>query len=157
MKYEFVKTLAGALVPASDEASSAIKRVGAGEIVMVDLKRRRNISFHRKYFALINMAYDLWCSRGLQAREYRGTPVLPNKNRFRKDLTILAGYYEPTYAYDGSLRLEAKSIAFESMGEDEFEELYSATIDVILNKVIPDAGLTEERVREAVNEVAGYV
>lgn len=146
----------GVLQPADDDTAAYLRRAGAGQVVRCELRRARNYRFFRKWWSLINFAFDVWCERGVQAQEYRGAPVSPNKKRFRKDVTILAGYYEPVYGFDGSVRLEAKSISFESMSEEEFRQLYDSTIDVLLHKVIPHAGLTEESLRDAVNEVARY-
>ena len=79
--------------------------------------------------------------------------VCPQKNpeRFRKDVIILAGYFDATYRLDGDVRIEAKSISFASMSEDEFEKLYSATIDVILKHVCTqfDGKMLDEVVEQA--------
>lgn len=151
-----VKTPQGALMPADEDTAAYLAKFGQGEVVRAELKRERNYRFFRKWWALVSFAYDLWVERGIQAREYKGLPVAPSKDRFRKDVVVLAGYYEPVYGYDGSVRLEPKSIAFANMSEDEFRALFDATIDVILQKVIPQAGLTEQALRDAVNEVVRY-
>jgi hypothetical protein len=48
---------------------------------------------------------------------------------------ILAGFYEQTFTLKGELKLEAKSIKFAKMEQDEFEDLYSKTINVLLEHV----------------------
>jgi hypothetical protein len=154
--YHVAKTPLCTLAPADEDTQEYFGKFALGDIVRVELKRARNYLFFRRWWSLIVLAFDMWCERGLQTREYRGVPVLPSKDRFRKDVTILAGYYEPTYAYDGSLRLEARSISFEAMEEDEFEKLYSATIDAILHKILPQCHLTGGALREAVESVVRY-
>ena len=77
--------------------------------------------------------------------------VQKNAERFRKDITILAGYHEMTYRLNGDVRVEAKSISFGSMQEDEFEKLYSACIDVIINKVCTQ--YTEYELRKQVEDL----
>ena len=79
--------------------------------------------------------------------------VTPEKNfdRFRKDIIVLAGYYDATYRLNGDTRIEAKSISFGSMSEDEFEKLYSACVDVILQYVCTqyDGKMLDEVVEQA--------
>ena len=38
--------------------------------------------------------------------------VLKNFDRFRKDLTVLSGFYNATYTFRGDVRLEPKSLSF---------------------------------------------
>ena len=59
-----------------------------------------------------------------------------NKERFRKDIAILAGFFDSTVNLKGEVRLEAKSISFAQMDEIEFEALYNQTINVILQSVL---------------------
>jgi hypothetical protein len=47
----------------------------------------------------------------------------------------------------GELRLEAKSLSWASMTEEEFAQRYLATIDVILQKVLPD--VSEDQLKRA--------
>jgi Protein of unknown function (DUF1367) len=51
-------------------------------------------------------------------------------------VTILAGFYEQIFTLDGAMSLKAKSIAFGSMEEPEFEALYSAVVNVLLQRVL---------------------
>ena len=62
---------------------------------------------------------------------------MPTKNfdRFRADLTILAGFYDTTVRLDGSVRVEPRSISFAKMSAEEFSDLYSRTIDVLIKHV----------------------
>ena len=142
-----LRTASGAFVPATEEDADLAKRFRVGSVSRVELKLMRNGDFHRKYFALLKVAYDLW-SETMPAQEYHGRPVLPDFDRFRRDLTIMAGFFRPVWNARGELRVEAESIAFGSMTEERFEALYSATINVILQKILPDRGLTEQGLRE---------
>ena len=97
-----------------------------------DFRKIRNILFHRKYFALLNIGFDNW-----EPGEINSKYGVPEKNfeRFRADLTILAGFYENTIRLDGSVRIEPKSISFAKMTAEEFADLYSKTIDVLIKHV----------------------
>lgn len=125
---------ANVLVPYDEAAAEFIKKMKAGELAHADYKRVRNYKFHKKYFALVGFAFDQWEPRG--GLTYRGQAVAKNKDRFRKDVAILAGFFESTVNLKGEVRLEAKSISFSQMDEIEFETLYSATIDVILSRIL---------------------
>lgn len=149
------RTLSG-FAPDTDDDQEAVKRFRLNEVVRADVVKPRNIRFHRKWFALVKVGYQLWeefCPR----HQYNGTEVLPEFERFRKDVTILAGYAKPVINVKGELRLEAESISFASMDDERFEKLYSATINVLLNKILAGRGITEDRLRamaEAVLEFA---
>jgi hypothetical protein len=122
------------LVPYDEAAAGFIKKMKVGELAHSDFKRVRNYKFHKKYFALVMFAFDQWEPQG--GLTYQGQPVMKNKERFRKDVAILAGFFESTVNLKGEVRLEAKSISFAQMDEIEFEALYSATLNVILSRVL---------------------
>lgn len=125
---------ANVLVPYDEAAAAFIQKMKAGELAHSDFKRIRNYKFHKKYFALVQFAFDQWEPRG--GLTYQGQPVAKNKERFRKDVAILAGFFESTVNLKGEVRLEAKSISFAQMDEIEFEALYSKTIDVVLQRIL---------------------
>ena len=101
------------------------------------------------------MGFGLWeelCPR----HTYKGEIVQPDFNKFRRDVTILAGFSKPVVNVRGELRLEAESIAFGNMTEERFEALYSATINVLLHKVLAGSGVTEERLRAMADSVMEF-
>ena len=125
---------ANVLVPHDEAAAEFIQKMKVGALMHADFKKVRNYKFHKKYFALVSFAFDQWEPRG--GLTYQGQAVAKNKERFRKDIAILAGFFESTVNLKGEVRLEAKSISFSQMDEIEFEALYSATIDVILSRIL---------------------
>ncbi len=122
------------LIPYDEAAAAFIKKMKVGELAHSDFKRVRNYKFHKKYFALVMFAFDQWEPQ--DGLTYQGQAVTKNKERFRKDVAILAGFFESTVNLKGEVRLEAKSISFAQMDEIEFEALYNATINVILSRVL---------------------
>ncbi len=89
--------------------------------------------------------------------EHKGVRVTPSFDRFRRDVVIMCGYYEAHFNALGEPRLDAKSISFASMDEDEFQGLYSKTIDVVLTKILPRrADLSAETLRAYVDQVLAY-
>lgn len=157
MKILMLRTLSGALVPLNDEERELLdKRAKAGAIVECDVIVKRNPQFMRKFFALLKVGFDLWTEHGRHNVTYHGQRVEPNFDRFRKDITILCGFYEATYNIKGELRLEPRSIAFGSMEDDEFEQLYSTAINVLLNNVLARVSIDEQTLRESVDRILAF-
>lgn len=122
------------LIPYDENAAEFIRKMKTGELAHADYKRVRNYKFHKKYFALIKFAFDQWEPKDNLI--YKGMPVAKNIKRFRKDIAILSGFFETTVNIKGEIRLEAKSISFSQMDEIEFEELYQATISIVLARIL---------------------
>jgi hypothetical protein len=134
---------------------SRLKNLEAGELCEIDVKLPRNSKYHRKYFALLTLGFEHW-DAGRKHKSYKGVEVQKNFDRFREDITVLAGYYEQVFGIDGKMKLVAKSISFGSMQQDEFEKLYSATINVLLDKVFTKyAGRAE--VDEVIEQLMRFV
>lgn len=129
-----MKAAEGVLIPHDDAAAAFIKKMKMGALAHADYKQVRNYLFHKKYFALVKFAFDNWEPKG--GLEYLGQPVQKNLNRFRKDVAILCGFFETSVNLKNEVRLEARSISFSEMDEIEFEELYQATISVVLSRVL---------------------
>lgn len=119
--------------PADDEAIEKVRRFKTGSLVQLDLHEFRNYEFHKKFFAMLNMGFEHWEP---PESEYNGLPAQKNFNRFRKDVTIAAGFYDVVINLRGETRVEAKSISFANMSEDEFGSLYNAAADVLLQRIL---------------------
>lgn len=104
-----------------------------GEVARIALIVPRNPKFHRKFFAMLKLGFDAWEPR---RKNWKGLPVQKNFERFRKDATIAAGFYEIVATSAGGVKHEALSIAFGNMEEDEFERVYNAVADVLLQNVL---------------------
>lgn len=155
MEMTLLKSHAGALVPMCEEEADKLRKFKLGSVIRADYKEMRSGPLFRKWFVLVSIAYDLW-SDGLEFFEFEGRSVLPNKEKFRKDLTILAGYFYPVYAIDGSMTLEADSIQWSKMDDTKFEKLYQATITAILQKVLASKAISREQIERAVDDVLRF-
>jgi hypothetical protein len=142
-------------VPADEEAWAAFKRQKLGTVLHGEFKQERNYKFLRKWFALVQIAYDAW-TEFCEPIEYKGQPVRPDFDRFRRDLTILAGFYRPVFNVKGEVRLEAESIAFGKMTEERFLALFDATISAVLTKVLPKGRFTETELRSLTEQVVEF-
>lgn len=112
-----------------------LRKAEPGEMVEIKTLRPRNAKFHRKFFALLTVGFEAW-EPARKRKTYKGRPIAKNFERFRKDIIILAGFYEQTFDLRGRMKLEAKSISFANMEDEEFEQVYSAVADVLLAKVL---------------------
>ena len=119
MKVFLIKQLNNSLKVAYNSDYDKIKKLKVNKEYQCEIKQLRNPKFHRKFFALINMLFE-------NQERYN------NSDRMRKDLIIEAGFYNEWVDLQGVVQREAKSISFGSMKEDEFQDLYSKVIDVIV-------------------------
>ena len=135
-KFNEEGAVGGILIPADEESQKFVGKLILNDVITADFKKPRNYGFHKKWFALVKFAYDHWIPAKLE--DPRWTNVVPEKSfdRFRKDIIIMSGRFDAVYRVDGSVRIEAKSISFGSMSEEEFNELYQATTTVILEKIL---------------------
>jgi hypothetical protein len=141
----------GALFPATEEAAEWMQSIPNGDTVRGQMTRPRNIAFHRKFFALLNVSYNNWPRPEIE------TPYGPatcSRDKFRNDVIVLAGHGEPECNVKGEWRMKAKSIAFASMDEDEFGRLYNDTLNVILEKFLPN--WTGDEMENAVSQVLAF-
>lgn len=145
----------GALLPMDDEQAAKVAKLKAGSVLRVDVTQVRNGRFFRKFWVLAQFAFDIW-SDTMPRQQYRGQEIQPNFERFRKELVILAGYFTPVWNVAGELRVEAKSISWAKMGEEEFEALFSACINAVLGKILSSSRFTEAQIRAHVDRVLQF-
>ena len=133
MKLSLTKMPNHSLV-ASDATTDEYLRskVRIGEVVRGEFRKARNYAFHKKMFALLNLAYEYWETPETDTKW--GKPE-KNFDVFRKNVTILAGYGHPVFNIDGSFKMQADSISFASMDNDTFEDLYNKVLDVIIQRI----------------------
>lgn len=134
MKILVVKTLTNSLKPAYDKDMQVFNKMPRGEIFEIEYTKKRNIKFHKKYFALINMAFQ-------NQDEYE------LMDDMREQITISAGFKrEVVNMVTGEIQVRAKSINFSAMDELEFSELYERTKDVICKWL----GVSNEQIDEEI-------
>lgn len=154
MDMTLVRTPVGLVVhPEDKDGANYLAKIKPGTALAADVRQQRNYKFHKKFFALVSVAYDYW-SDTMPAQDYKGEPVRPEFERFRKDLVILAGHYEPVYAIDGTVRLQAKSISFSNMDEEEFGRVYNSVLDTVLAKVMRNVNKAE--LEAAVEQIMAF-
>jgi hypothetical protein len=129
MKVNFIKQYGGILIPASDIEADKLARFKNGDTYECEIKLSRNSKFHGKVFAFFNFCFQYWKGENEYQNESKQFDV------FREHLTRLAGYHDSFYGIDGRVRIEAKSISYANMTQDEFESLYSALINAAMRNI----------------------
>lgn len=132
MKVNFVKQHGGLLIPASDMEADRLKRFKTGETYEVEIVTTRNPKFHGKVFSFFNFVFKYWSA---DKTEWQHFDEVKQFDTFRKNLTVLAGFKEVSYTIDGRVRVEAKSLAYANMDQEEYEQCYSALINAAIQNV----------------------
>jgi hypothetical protein len=122
------------LVPGRDEDAEWLGKKKQGATILGDFHEMRNGAYFRKWWSLVKYAFDQW-SETCEPEDYKGLPVQPNFDRFRKDVTILAGFRIATWNIRGELRVEAESLKWSKMSEERFGQLFEATLQALTQSV----------------------
>ena len=151
MELVLAKAANGALVPVDQQSIEAIAKLKLGQGVKVTVTRHNNVAFHKKLFALANLAYEAWEPVN---KEHKGVPILKNFDQFREDITILAGFYETRVRLNGEVRFIAKSWSFARMPDEEKDRLYNGIINVVLTNILTN--YTRDDLDNVVNQVLSF-
>lgn len=150
------KTLSG-LEAVDAQGGEVLDGITLGEDVSAKITRPRNPGFHRKAFALFKWAFDNWNPDAGEAMEWKGVKVRKSFDRFRKDLTIMAGYYRPVFNARGEVRAEPESLSWSSMSQARFEQVYSDVVDVVLERIIDTRAMNDDEVQRLQNQLLSFV
>lgn len=132
MKAQMIKMHGGTFCPLNETEAEALQKFRNGEQYEVEIKLTRNPQFHRKVFAFFNFCFEHWSADKTELEYFDERTQF---DKFRQDLTILAGFNEKYYNIHGELRLKAKSLSYGNMDQDEFERCYNALINAAMANV----------------------
>lgn len=138
-------------MPSSEADTETLANIADGETVRADIKRPRNIKFHNKYFALLDVLFNIFEPEPVS---HKGEFAIKSRERFRKDIAIATGHYELVVSIKGECKAEAKSISFARMDDVQFADLYSKTIDYALAKIA--VGKTREDIDNWVAQIMSF-
>ena len=133
MKLLLRNTISG-LIPLYPSDYDEKRKLKLGQDYEADIKNPRNIGFHRKFFAMVNIGHE-------------NTSMEMPFETYRKYMIMKAGYFKAYQTPKGHY-YEADSISFGNMTQDEFEEVYSRVLD----KIIIDIGSTREEIEKQLIE-----
>lgn len=122
--------------PVDEYAQELFRKIPDGGYVEVKGVNERVVWYHRKYFLMLSVVFD--------NLPEAFSEIYPTSESLRKVLLFLSGHVVKYRLPDGSERIEADSIAFDSIGQVEFEQVYNACV----NAAIKHFGLPENIVME---------
>ncbi len=121
-KINLIKTQFNSFVAAYDSDAENMRKVNKFKVYECSISAPRNQSFHRKGMCLFNFIYKYW---GKDAG-------FPSFDIMRKHITKAVGFVDE-YKICGKWYREAKSLAFASMDDIEFSQLYDAVRNYGIN------------------------
>ncbi len=133
------------LVPFDDDSQDWLRLKNDRQYFECDISTPRNVAFNRKFFALLNVAFPYWEPESLDTKHGKAEK---NFEQFRKDLIIIAGYWDLVPRLIGDPIVIAKSISFAKMDNEEFTVFYDKVLSVIIQRVLK--GMTIEEVDQLV-------
>jgi len=134
------------LMAATPEDAKKLARFKTGDCMTLKYAKKRNSGFFRKWHSLVQYSFDIW-------EPEDGSPE-KNYDRFRKEITMLAGYYHAVPCVKGGTRIEPDSISFASMDEDTFSDLYDATVRALIKWVLKN--YTREDIDNVMRNIGEY-
>lgn len=140
MKILCVITEAG-LTPKYESDREEFKKLKRNAEVVVEIKKGRNIEFHKKYFALLKLTFENfpeWLEDTLNVHS-----VEDLRTRIKIDL----GLYDISH-YGNQSIIIPKSIAFDKMDETEFEKFYRMSVNHIIKNYLK--GVSNEQIEEEI-------
>ena len=107
------------LIPEFSTDYDKVAKLRPDTTYKVVITQPRNVGFHRRFFALLNLAFA-------------NQDSFINFDEMRAWLTMKAGFYKRVQTPTGEM-FQPESISFASMDDIEFNEVYKRVMDVICN------------------------
>lgn len=140
-KFLAIKHL-GTLRPADEAGCEALRRLGNGDIVTVEIKKSRNIRHHRLFWALMTVVHD-----NMDHERY------PTVEDLAAAIKIASGLRTRIELPNGEVGFIPGSIAFHKMDQTAFSEFYDRVCDLIAKHFLP--GVTSEELENEVLIMCG--
>jgi len=138
----------GTLRPYSSDDAEGFSELVEDQPYKVKISRPRNVRFHAKYFALLNLVKDnLPEDFALTTPTGETIPVNSVKSLLWH-IKMQNGHYTEKMTMGGRITYEADSISFAKMDEASFQKFYDASIDTILKYFL--VGADRKELEEAV-------
>lgn len=124
------------LIPCYDEDFDEKKKLKIWAYYSMEVKLLRNYEFHKKYFALINLAWEYLTEKQQD--------FFKTKEKFRKTIEMAAGYSETIYSIARKEWIEMPlSIAFDKLDEAGFTDVYEKVKDVLFLTALKNISIEE--------------
>jgi hypothetical protein len=153
VEIQVIRTADGGIQPFRDEDKENLKHLPMGKPLRAEIKVMHNYKFHCKLMALFQFAYWNWAPDYTNFKDRTANKSFEN---FRRDIVVLAGYYEVIHSMNGKgFRLEAWSLKYSKMDDPMKEKVYNACAQVILSKIMPH--YTIEELQTCVDDTAAQM
>lgn len=136
MKGIMRKMPGGFLVAADDSTQDGLRRIKNGALVTVEVKKGRNVRLTRKFFSMIDLAFD--CQE-----------VYEDRDTFRKAVQLRANVTDLVMLPGGELVAIPRSLSFASMDDIEFAKVYDACLTTLCREFL--TGQTPEELAQNVD------
>ena len=133
MKVWLIKDSYNRLHPFGDHDREKVEKMKEGDPYLFERESVRNHMFHRKYFAMMRLAYE-------------NQDEITDEYRFRKLMEMRAGYFEFVKTDKGEMWWP-KSISYEKLEQEDFEQLYDKVWQVLQDRY----GFDEDFINELAN------
>lgn len=141
----YCKVTSIGLIPLDDNDLQQKKRLRLGSEVRVHVTLPRNIKFHRKFFALLNIVFN-----NLPEDIQRHTNIYSVESLLTA-IKIDIGYFDMTTVNKYKV-VRPKSISFAAMDEAQFSKFYDNAVTDILTNYLPGADRND-----LLNEVSEFI
>ena len=136
MKMYLVNTING-FICANDNDYDEKRKLKIGEVYKCEIKKARNYELHKKYFSLIQCAWDY-------QDENRQAHFKNSSELFRKYVEVASGHCELYYSPKLNDWVEIpKSISFEKVDEFEFREIYEKVRNTLFTVFLTHISIEE--------------
>lgn len=130
-KVYLTKTLNG-LIPSYDSDKEALKGLRLNETYQAEIKQPRNVKFHKKYWALINLVFtnlpEDFCIETVDGQK----DYIKKPDDLHWHIKCQCGIMDKKISLGGKIMYEVGSISFQSMDEPSFAEFYDRALNVVV-------------------------
>jgi hypothetical protein len=130
------------LRPTDQAGEDAMRKLGQGEVVMIEMKRSRNIKHHRMFWALMSLVWE-----NMDSARY------PTVDDLVSAIKIAAGHRTRIELPNGEIGFIPGSIAFHKMDQAAFSDFYNRVCDLIAKHFLP--GVSSEDLKREVEIMIG--
>jgi len=128
--------------PSDENGEEVMRKIGHGEMVMIEVKRPRNLAHHKLFWALMTLVWEQ-----LDSERY------PTVEDLVAAIKIAAGLRTRIELPNGDVGFVPGSIAFHKMSQDDFSAFYERVCDLIEKHFLP--GVTKDELRSEVETMIG--
>ena len=118
--------------PATEQDEELLKRVRTGEVIACEFTKPRNPQFHRRFFALLNLAYEYWVPDG---------GLMPQQELF--GITGLAKYIAAKMPGVDAQALSKEYVTMQITGRSEKYPAVEKDFELFREWIISESGHSE--------------